>query len=154
MGHKRIEIKNIVKKILFENTICNQNIFVHRLFSFEDDFEFPAISIYMDNEEVTEEIQPNGHIREVDLNIMIFNRTEIENDTTSDLIANQIEYCIANYKSNDFVFSYINTKYDASSESSVSNNEKTMLTFKVKYESYYENDSVLLDDLKEVHVNL
>jgi hypothetical protein len=153
MGHKRSEIKNIVKELLFENTACNQNVFINRLISFEDDIEFPSIVIYMDNEEVIEEIQPNGHIREVDLNIVIYNRTELENDIISDLIANQIEACIAKFKSNDFTFSYIKTKYDASYEHCVSNNETTILTYRVKYDSYNFDSINELDNFDEITLN-
>ncbi len=152
-NHKRIAIKKFIKDLLNDKTICGNNIFLHRYIPFEENYEFPALCIYCVNEEIIEEIQPSGEIRELNLNFIILNRTCSEENFTSDTIANQIESCIAKYKSDDLKFNYIGMNFDASIDDSIYQNETTILSYKVKYfTSYYENNDKL-NDLKETYVS-
>ncbi len=150
MGHKRGEIKKIIFDLLYENTTAYQNVFVQRYVSFQDDIEFPAISIFCDSEEIKEIVQPNGYVRNLDLNIVIYTRNYIDDEDLSDKISNEIERQIAKYKSKDFEIIYAKMKYDGSGDGSHSNST-TVLTFNIEYDCI-ENIDTLIDDFTEISI--
>jgi hypothetical protein len=150
MGHKRSEIKKSIYDLLYENTTVGQNVFVQRYISFQDNIEFPAISIFCDSEEVKEVVQPQGYIRNLDLNIVIYTRTCEDEEDLSDKISNEIEAQIAKFKSKEFECIYSKMKYEGSGDS-VHSNATTVLTFNIEYDSF-DNEEDELDNFDEISI--
>ncbi len=150
MGHKRSEIKKIIYDLLYENTTVSQNVFVQRYLSFQDDDEFPSISIFCDSEEVKEVVQPRGYVRNLDLNIVVYTRACIDEEDLSDKISNEIEELFAKFKSKDFEIIYSKMKYEGSGDA-VHSNATTVLTFNIEYDSL-ENEDTLIDDFEEISI--